>query len=61
MNLGLRIGPVRGDGFHGLVTLYQTVALHDVVTVTARRAEATRIVIRTEHMRVPTDARNTAW
>ncbi len=61
VNLGLRIGPVREDGFHGLVTLYQTLALHDVVTVTARRAAVTRIAIRTEHPRVPTDARNTAW
>lgn len=61
VNLGLRIGPVRGDGFHGLVTLYQTLALHDFVTVSVRRAAATRIVIRTEHLRVPTDARNTAW
>ena len=61
VNLGLRIGPVRADGFHGLMTLYQTVALHDVVTVRARRAGATRIAIRTEHPRVPTDARNTAW
>ena len=52
---------MRADGFHGLVTLYQTLALHDVVTVTARRAGATRIAIRTEHPRVPTDARNTAW
>ena len=61
INLGLRIGPVRPDGFHGLVTLYQTIALHDRVTVTARRAAATRISIQTEHLRVPTDARNTAW
>ncbi len=61
VNLGLRIGPVREDGFHELVTLYQTLALHDFVTVVARKAEATRISIRTEHLRVPTDARNTAW
>jgi 4-diphosphocytidyl-2-C-methyl-D-erythritol kinase len=33
INLGLAIGPVRADGFHGLATLYQTLALHDVVTV----------------------------
>jgi 4-diphosphocytidyl-2-C-methyl-D-erythritol kinase len=36
INLGLAIGPVRADGFHGLATLYQTLALHDVVTVTAK-------------------------
>lgn len=61
INLGLRIGPVREDGFHGLVTLYQTLALHDFVTVSARRAGTTRIAIRTEHLRVPVDGRNTAW
>lgn len=60
----MRIGPVRADGFHGLVTLYQTLALHDVVTVSARRAgagEGTRISLMTDHARVPTDGRNTVW
>jgi 4-diphosphocytidyl-2-C-methyl-D-erythritol kinase len=33
INLGLAIGPVRADGFHSLATLYQTLALHEVVTV----------------------------
>jgi 4-diphosphocytidyl-2-C-methyl-D-erythritol kinase len=36
INLGLAIGPVRADGFHGLATLYQTLALHDLVTVAVR-------------------------
>ena len=36
INLGLAIGPVRPDGFHELATLYQTLALHDLVTVTAK-------------------------
>ena len=61
INLGLAIGPVRVDGFHGLTTLYQTLALHDVVTVTARRAAETRIVLTTNHPYVPTDGRNTCW
>src|ERR1700722_6602550 len=39
INLGLAIGPVRDDGFHGLMTLYQTLALHDAVTVEARLLE----------------------
>jgi 4-diphosphocytidyl-2-C-methyl-D-erythritol kinase len=39
INLGLAIGPVRADGFHGLATLYQTLALHDFVTVEARLIE----------------------
>jgi 4-diphosphocytidyl-2-C-methyl-D-erythritol kinase len=61
INLGLAIGPVRGDGFHGLTTLYQTLDLHDLVTVGARRAASTRLVLTTNHTRVPTDGRNTAW
>ena len=36
INLGLAIGPVCMDGFHSLATLYQTLALHDLVTVTAK-------------------------
>jgi 4-diphosphocytidyl-2-C-methyl-D-erythritol kinase len=61
INLGLAIGPVRADGFHGLATLYQTLALHDVVTIAARLAAETRISLTTNHPHVPVDARNTAW
>ncbi len=39
INLGLAIGPLRPDGFHQLTTVYQTLALHEVVTVDARLAE----------------------
>src|ERR1700678_3224567 len=64
INVGLAIGPVRADGFHGLTTLYQTLDLHDFVTVAARRVgegEATRISLTTNHPFVPRDGRNTAW
>ena len=61
INVGLAIGPVRGDGFHGLTTLYQTLDLHDLVTVSARPALDTRISLTTNHRFVPTDGRNTAW
>ncbi|MGH9596894.1 MAG: 4-(cytidine 5'-diphospho)-2-C-methyl-D-erythritol kinase, partial [Edaphobacter sp.] len=63
INLGLAIGPVRGDGFHGLATLYQTLDLHDLVTVSARRLVSgeTRIALTTNHPFVPRDGRNTAW
>ena len=64
INLGLHIGPPRPDGFHGLATLYQTLALYDVVTVSAKRlasAEASRITLTSNHRQVPTDSRNTAW
>ena len=63
INLGLAIGPVRGDGFHGLTTLYQTIGLHDLVSVSAKRLSGseTRIELTTNDERVPTDARNTCW
>ena len=31
INLGLCIGALRADGFHHLLTVYQTIALHDVI------------------------------
>ena len=61
INVGLAIGAPRPDGFHGLTTLYQTLALHDVLTVVARRAPVTRIALRSNDPRVPLDGRNTAW
>jgi 4-diphosphocytidyl-2-C-methyl-D-erythritol kinase len=64
INLGLAIGPVRPDGFHGLTTLYQTLDLHDLVTVKAKQlggGAETRIALTTNHPFVPRDARNTAW
>ena len=61
INLGLAIGSSRPDGYHALATVYQTVALHDLLTVVAKRAAATRIALTSNDERVPTDARNTAW
>src|SRR3984885_13396458 len=61
INLGLAIGLARPDGYHALATVYQTIALHDLVTVAARRADAIRITLTSNDERVPTDARNTAW
>ena len=64
INLGLAIGPLRADGFHRLTTLYQTLDLHDLVKVTARRLASgadTQITLTTNHPFVPRDGRNTAW
>jgi 4-diphosphocytidyl-2-C-methyl-D-erythritol kinase len=61
INLGLAIGPVRPDGFHQLTTVYQTLALHEWVTVEARLTGTTRISLSSTHPQVPTDAGNTAW
>jgi 4-diphosphocytidyl-2-C-methyl-D-erythritol kinase len=61
INLGLAIGSLRPDGFHQLTTVYQTLSLHEWVTVEAHPAAATRITLSSTHPRVPTDATNTAW
>jgi 4-diphosphocytidyl-2-C-methyl-D-erythritol kinase len=61
INLGLGIGAPRADGFHALVTVYQTLAVHDWVTVTAKPAVNTELKLTSNDSRVPTDARNTAW
>ena len=57
INLGLAIGPARPDGFHALRTVYQTIGLNDIITVTARKGAG--IEIRSADARVPTDATNT--
>jgi 4-diphosphocytidyl-2-C-methyl-D-erythritol kinase len=61
INLGLYIGAPRPDGYHSLVTVYQTIEMHDIVTVSAVRAAATAIRLTSNDGRVPTDNRNTAW
>jgi 4-diphosphocytidyl-2-C-methyl-D-erythritol kinase len=59
INLGLRIGALRDDGFHELRTVYQTIALHDVVRVSVGRGLG--IEIRCDDPRVPRDSTNTCW
>jgi 4-diphosphocytidyl-2-C-methyl-D-erythritol kinase len=66
INLGLYIGAPRPDGFHPLVTVYQTLELYDVVTVsvTSKQYEVPAkpsIRLTTNNNRVPTDSRNTVW
>jgi len=59
INLGLRIGAARPDGFHDLLTVYQTIGLHDVIRVSVGRG--TGIEIRCEDPRVPRDESNTCF
>ena len=59
INLGLSIGPLRADGFHQLRTVYQTIALHDVIRVQVGRGLG--IEIRCEDSRVPRDESNTCY
>ena len=59
INLGLKIGPVRADGFHELRTIYQTLALHDLIRVDVQPGSG--IEIRCNNPRVPLDESNTCY
>ena len=66
INLGLAVGPSRADGFHALTTLYQTIGLHDLVTVSAKLADEPRVTLTANHKWVPCSAsgnaeKNTAY
>jgi 4-diphosphocytidyl-2-C-methyl-D-erythritol kinase len=59
INVGLRIGSRRDDGFHELLTVYQTIGLHDVIRISVGRGKG--IEIRCEDARVPRDESNTCY
>jgi 4-diphosphocytidyl-2-C-methyl-D-erythritol kinase len=59
INLGLRIGATRDDGFHELLTVYQTIGLHDVIRLSLSRGSG--IEIRCAEPRVPKDESNTCF
>ena len=61
INLGLRIGAARGDGFHELLTVYQTIGLHDLIRVSVGRGRGrgSQIEIQCADPRVPRDESNT--
>ena len=59
INLGLSIGAPREDGFHELLTVYQTIGLHDVIRIDVERG--TGIEIRCTDPRVPKDESNTCF
>jgi 4-diphosphocytidyl-2-C-methyl-D-erythritol kinase len=61
INLGLYIGARRADGFHDLRTVYQTIALHDVIRVGFKRATARSVEILCTDPRVPLDSSNTCY
>jgi 4-diphosphocytidyl-2-C-methyl-D-erythritol kinase len=59
INVGLRIGAARADGFHELRTIYQTIRLHDLIAVSV--VGGSGIEIRCEDSRVPCDESNTCY
>jgi 4-diphosphocytidyl-2-C-methyl-D-erythritol kinase len=61
INLGLYIGAARADGYHDLRTVYQTIALHDVIRVSVGRGSGIEILCRNKDPRVPLDSSNTCY
>src|ERR1700693_3428016 len=61
INLGLYIGAARADGFHDLRTVYQTIALHDVIRVSVGRGSGVEILSKNKDPRVPLDSSNTCY
>jgi 4-diphosphocytidyl-2-C-methyl-D-erythritol kinase len=59
INVGLRIGPRREDGFHELRTLYQTLAICDVIRIDVGRGLG--IELACKDSRVPCDESNTCF
>ncbi len=59
INIGLSIGKRRDNGFHDLLTIYQTVAAYDVIKV--QFGKGTGIEIRCRDPRVPADETNTCY
>jgi 4-diphosphocytidyl-2-C-methyl-D-erythritol kinase len=61
INLGLYIGAARADGYHDLRTVYQTIALHDVIRVSVGRGRGIEILCTNKDPRVPLDSSNTCY
>lgn len=58
INLRLRVGPLRPDGFHDLRTLFQSIALDDQLTLTPRRGP---LHLETDSASAPGDSTNLVW
>jgi 4-diphosphocytidyl-2-C-methyl-D-erythritol kinase len=63
INFGLYIGAARADGFHELRTIYQTIALHDLIRVRVGRGSGIEILCTNNNKdpRVPLDSSNTCY
>src|ERR1700676_303339 len=61
INFGLYIGAARADGFHELRTIYQTIALHDLIRVRVGRGSGIEILCTNKDPRVPLDSSNTCY
>jgi 4-diphosphocytidyl-2-C-methyl-D-erythritol kinase len=58
INLTLRVGPRRADGYHDVTTVLQSIALSDTVAITPR---AGPLALTSRSPGVPTDRTNLVW
>jgi 4-diphosphocytidyl-2-C-methyl-D-erythritol kinase len=58
INLTLRVGPRRADGFHEVRTLLQSIAITDTLTISSRPGP---FALNTRSPGVPTDRSNLIW
>src|ERR1700675_502616 len=56
INLGLYVGAARAVGFHDLRTVYQTIALHDVIRVSVGRGSGIEMLCKNKDPRAPLDS-----
>jgi 4-diphosphocytidyl-2-C-methyl-D-erythritol kinase len=59
INLGLKIGPRRADGFHDLRTMYTTIALSEPLRIEVTEGSGIEIIC--DDPRVPRDSTNTCY
>ena len=60
VNLQLAVGPLRPDGYHGVVTVYQAISLYDEVTVRPAPERVPVVVTGEDAAAVPTGPANLA-
>ena len=58
INLSLRVLGVRPDGYHELRTIFQSIGLHDTLTVRVRRGP---FALKCDEPRCPADGTNLVW
>lgn len=59
INLGLRVLGKRPDGYHEIDTVFQTISLHDTITLTV--TDSPQIVLSCDERSLPTDAENLVY
>jgi len=60
INISLKVGPARADGYHELATVFHAVSLWDIVTV-IEGEPGSGVALHCDNPGVPQDSKNLAW